>query len=204
VILAVLAHNSGRSEDFRTLLGRIKPEPLKRQSYLDYLRAIAALQTGKTAEAERLLNGSLKAARFAIEPPILLVSALGSRGYAAQKSEINKIATYADGNFDADAYMPVSSLVSLHYWIGTMALDGRRCDRALGEFKKAQSALSTIEKYWTGKDIRSLLDVREANALYCQNKKADAYALFKKVEDRTAGKDARELLCMQFSGGCVR
>jgi tetratricopeptide (TPR) repeat protein len=202
VVLAVLAHNSGRSAEFRTLLGRIKPGPLERRSYLDYLRAIAALQTGKIAEAEQLLYGTLKVANFAIEPSVLLASILGSRGYAAQESTIEEVARYADKNFDADAYMPVASLVSLHYRIGTMALGAKRCDRALDEFRKAQSSLSMIEKYWKAKDIRNLLDVGEANALYCQNKTVDAFALFKKVASRATSKDAHELLCMQFSGGC--
>ena len=204
LVLAVLSHNSGRSADFRTLLGRIEPEPLERQPYVDYLRAIAALQTGKIAEAERLLYESLKMADFAIEPAILLASVLGSRGFAAQEVKIDEVASYADKNFDADEYMPVASLASLHYRIGTMALGAKRCDRALDGFKKAQSALSTTEKYWTGKHIRNLLDVGEANALYCQNKTVNAYALFKEVLDRAASKDARDLLCIQFSGGCDR
>ncbi|MBK6851957.1 MAG: hypothetical protein IPG93_10125 [Burkholderiales bacterium] len=204
VVLAVLAHDSGRSAEFRKLLGRINPKLLTRRSYLDYLRALAALQTGNVADAEALLQGSLKAANFAIEPSILLASILGGRGYPAQERKIEEIARHADMNFDADTYKPEASLVSLHYRIGTMALAAKRCDRAFDEFKKAQRAHSTIEKYWTGKDVRNFLDLGQANALYCQNKKADAYALFEKVADRTTSMDARKLLCQQFSGGCNR
>jgi hypothetical protein len=202
VVLAVLAHNLGRSKEFRTLIGRIKPSKASRRSYLDYLRAIAALQTGKVAEAESLLYGVVKAAKFVIEPPILLASVLGGRGFAAQEAKINEISRYADLNFDSDAYVPAASLVSMHFRIGSMALKAKRCDRALYEFKKAQSAQSMIEEYWTRKDIRNLLDVGEANALHCQDKKSDAAALFKQVLSRASTKDARDLLCMQFSGGC--
>lgn len=204
VVLAVLAHNLGRSANFRALLRRVKDEQLKGQAYLDYLRAIAALQIGETALSERLLYGAMKAEDFAIEPPILLLIVLGRRGYAAQEVEINEVARYADKNFDADAYTPVASLVSMHYRLGIMALAAKRCDRALEEFKKAQSNLSTIEKYWTGKNVRNLLDIGEANALYCQKKTVDAYTLFNKVAGRANSKDARDLLCMQFSGACDR
>lgn len=202
IVLAVLAHNSGQSSKFRRLLRRIKLEHLERQSYFDYLRAIAALQTGKITVAERLLRQSWSAAKFAVEPAILIASVVGSRGYSAQERALDDITTYADKNFDADAYMPVASLVSLHYRIGAMALGAKRCERALDEFKKAQSFLSSLEKYWTGKEIRQFLEIGEANALYCQNRRSDAYALFEKVAKRAASYDARALLCDQFSGGC--
>jgi hypothetical protein len=204
VVLAVLAHNSGRPADFRALLRRIKDEQFKGKSYLDYLRAVAALQIGETALAERLLYGSMKAEHFAIEPPVLLLSVLGRSGYAAREGEINEVERFADMNFDADVYTPVASLVSLHYRLGIMALAAKRCDRALEEFKKAQSNLSAIEKYWTGKNVRDLLDIGEANALYCQKRTVDASTLFNKVAGRATSKDARGLLCMQFSGACDR
>ncbi len=204
VLMAVIAQNSGRSADFRTLLGRIKLAPPKRRSYLDYLRAIAALQAGKVIEAEGLLRESWRAANFAIEPLILLAGVVGSRGFASQESKIDEIATYADKNFNPNAYMTSASLVSLHYRIGTMALGANRCERALAAFTKAQAELSMIEKLWSRKDIRNLLELGEANALHCQGNKADAHEVFKKVWERTSGKDARELLCVQYSGGCAR
>jgi hypothetical protein len=204
VLMAVIAQNSGRSADFRTLLGRIDLAPLKRRSYLDYLRAIAALQAGTVTEASRLLHESWNAANFAIEPPILLAGVVGSRSFAAQESKIQEIASFADKNFKPNAYMTSASLVSLHYRIGTMALGANRCDSALAAFTKAQAELSTIAKYWSGKDIRNLLEIGEANALHCQGKKLEAHEIFKEVWERTSGKDARELLCVQYSGGCAR
>ena len=204
VLMAVIAQNAGRSADFRTLLGRIKLAPLKRRSYLDYLLAIAALQAGRVTEAERLLRESSKAANFAIEPPILLAGVVGSRGFASQESKIDEIASNADKNFKSNAYMNSASLVSLHYRIGTMALGANRCERARAAFRKAQAELSTIEKYWSGKDIRNFLDIGEANALHCQGDKSKAHEIFKKVWERTSGRDARELLCMQYSGGCAK
>jgi hypothetical protein len=100
--------------------------------------------------------------------------------------------------------MNSASLVSLHYRIGTMALGANRCERARAAFSKAQAELSTIEKHWSGKDIRNFLDIGEANALHCQGDKFKAHEIFKKVWERTSGKDARELLCMQYSGGCAK
>jgi hypothetical protein len=204
VLMAVIAQNAGRSADFRTLLGGIKLAPLKRRSYLDYLLAVAALQAGRVTEAERLLRESSKAASFAIEPPILLAGVVGSRGFASQESKIDEIVSNADKNFKSNAYMNSASLVSLHYRIGTMALGANRCERARAAFRKAQAELSTIEKYWSGKDIRNFLDIGEANALHCQGGKSKAHEIFKKVWERTPGRDARELLCMQYSGGCAK
>jgi hypothetical protein len=200
VLMAVIAHNAGRIQDSQALLGRIKPDQLTLRSYLDYLRAITALTKGRQADAEQLLRASWKAAPFAIEPPVLLAGILGSRGFASQETKIDGIAKFADENFDADAYMPVASLVSLHYRIGTTALGARRCDRALTAFKRAEDELSTIEKYWAGKDIRNLLEIGEANALHCQGNKAAAQEAFERVWKRISGKDARALLCQQFSG----
>jgi hypothetical protein len=94
--------------------------------------------------------------------------------------------------------------VSLHYRIGTMALGAKHCKRALAAFTKAQTELSMIEKYWSGKDIRNLLEIGEANALHCLRNKSEAHEIFTKVWERTSGKDARELLCMQYRGGCAR
>jgi tetratricopeptide (TPR) repeat protein len=204
VVLAVMAHNLGASADFRALLGSVKQDSIADRSYYDYLLAIAALQTGNVRGAEDKLNASWNAAPYAIEPPTLLVGILGSWGYTAQEALIESIGERADKHFDADKYRSVASRVSLHYRVGTMALAAKRCERAHDEFKKAQSALSKVQKHFTdgGKDIRNLLEIGEANALYCQGSRADAYVIFGKVLDRTKDRDARRLLCAQFSGGC--
>ena len=68
------------------------------------------------------------------------------------------------------------------------------------ERKRAEDELSTIEKYWAGKDIRNLLDIGEANSLECQGNKAAAQKAFENVRKRISAKDARALLCQQFSG----
>ncbi len=204
VVMAVVANNLGRTEDFRTLLKRIKADSLTHRSYLDYLRAIAALQIGKLAEAEQLLFASVRAANYAIEPPLLLVEVLGNRGYAGRESKIDEIARYADDHFDANAYMPGASLVSMHFRIGNLELRANRCERALYEFKRAQSEFSMIDKYWKGKNVRNLLDIGETNALFCMNRKDEAYAKFKELWNRQEDRDARDLLCVQFKGGCDR
>ncbi|MEN9420173.1 MAG: hypothetical protein RI988_3794 [Pseudomonadota bacterium] len=201
-LMAVIAHNSGRSADFRNLLGRIKADRLKDASYLEYLRAIADLQLGKVNDAERRLQASRKAASFAVEPAILLAGLAGSRGFQSQESKIDEIAAFAEKNFKSDKYMTPANLVSLYYRIGTMALAANRCERAHSAFKKAQDKHSLLSKYWTGKDIRNFLDIGEANALHCQGKRDEAFAIFNAVWQRTTGKEARDMLCIQYSGGC--
>ena len=204
VLMAVLAQNSGRSADFRELLGRVKADSLKGRSYLEYLRAVANLQLGKISEAERRLQESRRAASYAIEPAILLAGIAATKGFKAQETKVDEIAAFADKNFDSDKYMTPASLVSLHYRIGTMALAAKRCDRALSAIKKAQSKHSLISKYWTGKEIRTFLEIGEANALLCQGNRNESYAVFNKVWQRTTGREEREMLCAQYSGGCSR
>ncbi len=204
VLMAVLANNAGRSADFRKLLTRIKVETLKDKSYLDYLRAIADLQVGKTAEAERRLIDSRNTASYAIEPAILLAGITGGRNFKANEAKIDEITAFAEKNFDENKYVTRTSLVSLHYRIGTLALAAKRCDRAHTAFKKAQDKHSLIGKYWTGKDIRNFLEIGEANALRCQGKFNDAYEIFNTVWQRTPGKEARDTLCEQFIGGCSK
>ena len=204
VLMAVIANNSGRSTDFRKLLNRIKFETLKDKSYLDFLRAIADLQVGKPAEAERRLIESRNSARYAIEPAIVLAAIAGGRNFKANEAKIDEITAFAEKNFDENKYVTRTSLVSLYYRIGTLALAAKRCDRALTAFKKAQDKHTLIEKYWTGKDIRNFLDIGEANALHCHGKFNDAYAIFNTVWQRTPGKEVREALVEQFNGGCSK
>lgn len=204
VLMAVLAQNSGRSADFRELLGRVKADSLKGRSYLEYLRAVAELQLGKISEAERRLQESRRTASYAIEPAILLAGIAATKGFKAQEAKVDEIVAFADKNFDSDKYMTPASLVSLHYRIGTMALAAKRCDRALQAMKKAQDNHSLFSKYWTGKQIRTFLDIGEANALLCQGNRNESYAVFNKVWQRTTGREEREMLCAQYSGGCSR
>lgn len=202
VVLAVLAHNLGSPDKFRLLLRRIDAASLKFTSYYDYLRAVAALQVEDFPGAEGLLFKSWDRARFAIEPPVLLVSLLGATNFAAKEARISEIASRAHKGFDDDIYAPRGSLVSLHYRIGTQALRAKRCERALYDFTQAQDALSPIEKYISGKDMRDLLNVAQANALYCLGKRADADNLFASVRKSAKDKDAVALVCAQYSGGC--
>jgi len=213
VLLAVLAQNEGRSEDFRKMLARISLGTLRRSSYVEYLRAIGELQQSRGRdgellkdrlyEAEQLLRRSANRAPFAIEPPILLVGMIGSLDFLGRETSIDLIVDEADKKFSSNAYMSPASLVSLHYRVGTLALAANRCDRAFVAFKRAQSELSIIQKYWNGRDIWNLLEIGEANALHCQNKIVLAYEAFSRVWARTSDCDARKLLCEQYRGGCA-
>ena len=204
VVMAVIAHNAGRSDHFRTLLSRINVKQLKKRSYLDYLLAVGELQMGKVSSAGKLLQNSWTAAPFAIEPALLLASLAGTPGFKANEPKINEIVNYAEKNFGEDKYVSSASLVSLHYRVGSMALVAKRCDRALVAFKKAQEKQAVIGKYFTAKDTRDLLEIGEANALYCQGKHRRAHEIFNAVWQRTSSEDAKNMLCAQYTGGCAR
>jgi len=201
VVLAVLAHNLGKRQEFRELLERIRPAELSDSSYFDYLGAVAAIQARDEPKAEALLNSSWNSAKFAIEPPILLVNLLGRKDFALQEARISEITERADKHFSADAYAPRTSLVALHFRIGAQALKAKNCDRAMQAFEKANKAFSIIQKYVTGADIRNLLDVGKANALHCQGKTTEADDLFRAARKRAKAEE-RELLCVQYSRGC--
>jgi hypothetical protein len=204
VVMAVIAHNSGRSADFRSLLGRIKVQHLKDRSYFDYLRAVGELQLGRVSRAGQLLQESWTAAPFAIEPALLLASLAGNPGFKANESKIDEIVAFAEKNFSSDKYVTPASLVSLHYRVGTMALVAKRCDRALAAFKKAQDKQPVISKYFASRDTRDLLEIGEANALYCLGKPIEAHKVFSATWQRASSKDAQTMLCAQYSGGCSK
>jgi hypothetical protein len=202
VVLAVLAHNLGQPDKFRALLDRVDEAALVRTSYFKYLRAVAAIQVGHYARAEKLLEESWGQDQFSIEPPVLLVNLLGAKDFTSREARISEIATRARQQFDDDAYAPRLSLVSLHYRIGSQALHANRCDRALDDFNLGNEALSRIDKYVTGKDIRNLLDLGKANALHCLGNTRDANAVFDSVRKRASNQETVALLCAQYTGGC--
>ncbi|HNI83725.1 hypothetical protein [Ottowia sp.] len=196
MVLAVLAHNFGMVDKFSTLLNRIDAS----SGYLSYLRSLESLSHHNAAKAEELLRESSDLAPYALEPSILLVNLLGT-DFKANKKKILAIAERANQTFKADAYTPSVSLVSLHYRIGTEALRSNDCDQAREQFEQAEKHLSYIQKLVAGKDIRALLNIGNANALYCKDKKDDAQALFEKAKKLVKREKADEL-CKLYSGGC--
>jgi len=203
ILMAVIAHNTGRSDQFRGLLNSVKDKHLRNRSYLDYLLAIGNLQLGKVTEAEMLLKESGIAAPFAIEPAILMASLAGNPNFKDNEPKINEIVNKAEENFDADKYISSASLVSLHFRVGTMALVAKRCDPALEAFKKAQKWQPIIGKYFTDKDTRNLLEIGEANAMHCQGKPREAWEIFNSAWQRASSEEAKKMLCAQYFGGCA-
>lgn len=202
IVLAVLAHNEGKSRDFRTLIGRIEVDPLVSDPYVDYLRAIAALQVGRIRQAEQFLFESIRAAPYAIEPFILLVTVLGNRDFRSQQQLIGKAVDRAVEAFDPDKYITMTSLAALHYRVGSIAYKHKEHDIALREYQKAQDAMSLIEEYWSRKDVRDLLEIGRANALYGSGRIDDSKKIFESVKSRTKSDDAKAILCDQYAGGC--
>lgn len=196
LVLAVLAHNLGKTDDFLGLLNRIDVT----SDYLNYLRAVGAVHEGDSARAESLLRSASHQAPFAIEPPILLVNLLGANGFAEHEDAISEILEIADSSFDADVYAPRASLVSLHYRVGELALKAERCERALQEFEKAEDQLSMLQKHVSAKEIRRLITVRRANALHCQGKVGEAHDAF--ASARRNAKDP-DRFCTLYVG-CAR
>lgn len=199
VVLAVLANNLGRARAFEQLLARLDRAPVGRAAYLDYLRAIDAARQHRDRDAQSLLVRSWDAAPFAIEPPSLLAVLLGTEGFEKHEGAILEVARRAGERFDDDRYAPRASRVSLHYRIGSMALAADRCRTALDAFGAAGASLSTLQKYWTGTELRTLVDVGVANAQHCLGRHEAARKTFDAAVKR-AGTSDLALLCAQFRG----
>lgn len=202
VVMAVIAQNQGRSASFRSLINRVNADSLEDRSYYNYLLAIGELQLGDLTKAKQLLQASWKEAPYAIEPAILLAGIAGVKDFQANEPKIDEIVNLAKKNFDADKYDTPVGLTTLHYRVGTMALNAERCDASLKAFNNAQDEQSTVSKYFHGKDIRNFLDIGKANALHCLGKISDAHKLFKAVQKRNSSDDGR-VLCEQYRAGCV-
>jgi hypothetical protein len=205
LVLAVLAHNFGKPEKFRRLLAKFSRSTIenKKSSYFDYLQGVASLQTGKERQAIELLEAAWRDAPYAIESPILIINILGSRGrFAGNEQKILEIAAKASKKFDADDYAPRLTPVSMYYRIGSQALQAKRCKTSLDAFAEAAEALSFFQKHrGSGKDIRNLIAIGKANALYCGGEQTRAFELFGAVR-KHAEDDEKELLCAHFTGGC--
>ena len=203
VLLSVLAKNLGRSDLFAELIGKVATDNAKDAGYLYYLKAVAKIEKNQIDEAKQLLEKSSIHNPYAIEPPILRVNVLGSRGFEANKGEILDIVSRAEKMFDAEKYSTPFSLVSLYYRVGTLALHNKDYSLAETQFSKALDNRSLLEKYGPKDAFDGMIRTGLANALYGQGRKDEAMDIVDKLLKKAKDGQAREVVCAQFMGRCV-
>ncbi len=175
----------------------------KDAGYLYYLKAVAKIEKNQIDEAKQLLEKSSIHNPYAIEPPILRVNVLGSRGFEANKGEILDIVSRAEKMFDAEKYSTPFSLVSLYYRVGTLALHNKDYSLAETQFSKALDNRSLLEKYGPKDAFDGMIRTGLANALYGQGRKDEAMDIVDKLLKKAKDGQAREVVCAQFMGRCV-
>lgn len=188
IVYGVFSKNIGDPNWYKTLISRVRTGEKANAGYLDYLHAVAEIETGNLKQAERLLYRSVNQNSYAIEPYVLLVNLLG-RNFKTRADDIQTLAKKAKNDFDSDKYESPYSLVSLYYRLGALYLQHGKYEMARQHFESAEGQFSMLQKYLGGKQIISLIQVGKANALYGLNRKKEADSLYQKVikESETVG-----------------
>jgi tetratricopeptide (TPR) repeat protein len=203
VLLAVLAKNLGKSGLFADLIRKVPTENSKDAGYVNYLKAVAKIERNEVDAARKLLEQSSIHNPYAIEPPILRVNILGSKGFDANKGEIIDIVSRTEKLFDNEKYATPFSLVSLYYRVGTLALISKDYPLAETYFNKALDMRSLWEKYGLKDGFDSMIKTGLANAVYGQGRKDEALTIVDKQLKKAKDGHAREVVCAQFMGRCV-
>jgi tetratricopeptide (TPR) repeat protein len=203
VLLSVLAKNLGQSDLFSQLIGKISTDNAKDAGYVYYLKAVAKIEKSQIDEAMQLLEKSSIDNLYAIEPPILRVTILGSRGFDTNKGEILNIVSRTEKLFRSNEYATPFSLVSLYYRVATLALHNKDYALAEAQFEKARKNRSLWEKFGPANEFDNMIDIGLANALYGQERKEEAINIVHKVLKGAKDGKSRERVCTQFIGHCV-
>ena len=203
VLLAVLSKNLGRSDLFAQLIRKVSTKSVKDAGYVDYLNAVSKIEEKKLEDATELLKQSWTRNPYAIEPPILLVNILGQKNFVGNEEKILETMARTEKRFDGDKYITPFSLVSMHYRIGTLALQHKKFSQAEAQFNRAHDRRSVWKKHIASDDFDNMIDIGRANAVYGQGRKAEATDLMEKILKRTKDARSRESICAQYIGECA-
>lgn len=200
VVLAIVSKNAGQSELFTKLLGKVVVEKMKDTGYIDYLKAVDQIERGGTQKATDLLKRSWHMNPYALEQPLLLINILGAEGFVAKEGEIRAIVEQAKKDFSNNKYESSYSLVSLYYRLASMYLLGKKYGLAQTYFESALSELSFLQMHLGNKSMKSMIRLGIANAMYHQNKEAEAIKLVGEILMETNNDAESSFIRSQFVG----
>lgn len=200
MVLGVVAQNAGASELFEHLVKKINVDKMEDTGYVDYLKAVASIERGDAESATTLVRKSWRLNPYAIEPPLLLINILAHQKFAAKEEEIRAIVETAARDFSSNKYKPSYSLVSLNYRLATMYLINKKYPLAQIYYEKAYDELSMLQKHWGGKHMKSMIRLGIANAMFGDNKPAQAQQLLSEILRDVKTDAEKKFIKSQYAG----
>jgi hypothetical protein len=200
VVLGVVAQNAGASELFESLVSKINVDLMEDTGYVDYLKAVASIERGDTESGTTLVRKSWRLNPYAIEPPLLLINILAHEKFDAKEEEIRAIVESAARDFSSNKYKPSYSLVSLNYRLATMYLINKKYPLAQIYYEKAYDELSMLQKHWGSKQMKSMIRLGIANAMFGDNKKAQAKLLLLEILEDVKTDAEKKFIKSQYAG----
>lgn len=200
MVLGIVANNANEFDLFDKLVKKIQVLKVDDTGYVDYLKSVAAIERGDAETATNLLWKSWRLNPYAVEQPLLLVNILGHEKFEAREEEIRTIVEKATKDFDSDKYAPSYSLVSLDYRLATMYLIHKKYALAETYYEKAYDKLAMLQKHLGDKSMKKAIRMGIANAMYGQNRKAEAKQLLEKILKDAKTNDETSFLRSQYAG----
>ena len=191
LVLAILSKNMGEENTYSQLIRRIPTGSVSNRSYLDYLKAVAHIENGQLQEAIVSLRESRAGSRYAVEPALLLVNALGNGGIDQQEAEIRKVIERAEEDYERDDYASSYSLLAIYYRVAAMYFMGHRYGDALVYYQKAYDELPWMQKYIGSKQLKNVIRLGMANSLYRRGDRQAADELFEEVLEDAESDDEK-------------
>ncbi len=200
LVLGVIAQNAGASDLFENLVKTINVNKMEDTGYVDYLKAVASIERGDTESGTTQVRKSWRLNPYAVEPPLLLINILAHEKFDAKEEEIRAIVETASRDFNSNKYKPSYSLVSLDYRLATMYLVNKKYSLAQIYYEKAYEELSLLQKHLGSKQMKSMIRLGIANAMFGDNKTAQAQLLLLEILEDVKTDAEKNFIKSQYAG----
>lgn len=195
LVLGVIAYNNYKYDIFSQAINKIDKSKLKNTGFLNYLLAIENLNKKDIESAKLNLLNSIDENRYAIEPVILYINLL-AEDFKNNEEKILSYAKKIDDDFDSDKYQTAYSLTSIYNRIGTIYFTSERYSKANEYYEKALDKLN-----WFGSDdMKHLIQIQQANALYKDGKIDMADKIYKDILDDLDSESEKTMFKEQYLG----
>lgn len=182
------------------LIAAVPTSELSGSGYLNYLKAVIAVEKGNVEGAKQLIADVRKSDPYAIEPALLMVNLLGHRDFMKNNDEITKIADEVENNFDDDKYKTPYGLLALKYRIAHLYFRSEKYDEAEAWFDDAYREVPLTQKYLGNQQVANSVRLGKANSLHLQGNNTDADQLMNEILDDAGSFEEKMNLLVQYVG----
>ncbi|MFY4805304.1 hypothetical protein ACOTVJ_02785 [Aliarcobacter butzleri] len=195
LVLGVIAYNNYKYDIFSQAINKIDKSKLKNTGFLNYLLAIENLIKKDVESAKSNLVNSIDENQYAIEPVILYINLL-AEDFEKNEEKILSYVKKIDDDFDSDKYQTNYSLASIYNRLGTIYFNSERYSKANEYYKKAIDNLS----FFGSSDVKHLIQIQQANALYKDGKINMADKTYKDILDDLDNESEKTMFKEQYLG----